>query len=166
MEVLKIEELKKYINDENFYVQVFEFFEVFDHSGVCGKSEYEFYSDVYETFYNSNWKDYLCKRLNENKFQYYSTTIFANDQLFAIVFAYANKLTDKQIRQIANKNNFKKSWYILNCFLCNRNIEKYDKNLNNQNINYTVIIDGYEHQAIMKNNTLQLCKNNKIFEIK
>lgn len=163
---VKIEELKKYISDESFYAQIFEFFEVFDHSGVCGKSKYKFYSDVYKKFNNSDWKDCLLQRLSEQKFQHYSTTIFANDQLFAVVFAYANNLTDKQIRQIANKNNFKKAWCILNYFLCNRDIEKYDRNSKNETFNYTVIIDSQEYQAKIKNNTLKLCKNNMLFEIK
>lgn len=155
-------QLSLYLDNEDFYMLLFDFWEGFNHFGECGKEGYLFYSNVYKKFNNSDWKKYLFERLTKEKVEFYFTKSFYHtEQLFAIIFAYANNLPDIQIRQIENRKFFKKIWDTLNCFLCDR--EKRTTHLNS--INYTVVIDNCFYKAELIDDCLLISNTKEKFKI-
>lgn len=131
------EKLVSYLKkDSNFYAIMTVFFDGYDHSGKCGKEGYVFYSSIYKRIEsNCNWKENIYKSISDEKLQHYFTKIFWDNQLFSIIFAYANNLTDIQIRNIANLKQYKRAFSILNDYLY-------------EGIEHFVVIDNVEVKAV------------------
>lgn len=144
------EKLVSYLNKgSNFYALMQVFLDGYDHLGRCGEERYLFYSSVYKNFKshlyreNAYWKNNIYKRISDEKLQHYFTKKYFDSQLFSVIFAYANNLTDQQIQNIAKLNNYKKDFQILNGYLY-------------EDIEHFVVINNTEVKAIKEGSNIKI----------
>gem|GEM_PF-2976815 len=113
--------LDYYINTKEYFLSnMYDFLEVYEHYGLCGKNnECTFSSKVYLNVQAKSYKEegyrilkpwnYLYKFFDENT---------CEEQRFAVVFGYWYGLSEKSCRMIGNKRWKHLSWSILNALLC------------------------------------------------
>lgn len=158
-----------YITSEAFKFFVMEFFEMFNHT-VATKDGLLFHSDVYHNFCNSNWVYPLTERLQSDiQTLYFEKRFFKNErQLFAVIFAYMNNLTYKQIMRISDRRSARLSIKILNYFLLNRKQEDFKVSDLNNLKNVDLYVTGFGRTTPLHaklNDSTVVTDDGNIFEI-
>ncbi len=174
------QQLLYYYLSSNVYYDHFKqyFFDLYDHCGECSESalpylygekvnRYPFCSEIYLTLKKTDPYEQerrITARLTGKRIHNYFTKNFDESQLFAVIFSYANELSDKQIAQIANLRHQKTCWDILNFFLINRDAELYQPELPLRPIKYFVTKDR-DYEAQREGNKLTLRESGEVLEI-
>lgn len=170
------DKLIDYYLDSDCYFKSFVpwFFDLFDHYGKCeNDNEYFFESELYRSIRKRENLEcgfhITCKQTDI--YQYFNMN-YSDEQLFAIIFAYWYGLNDKVIRKIADKRRSKSTWYLLNYYLCNRQMKMLDaKNLYTSEFHYSGVYfiwnnDYNERKANYQNGTLKEIDSETYYQIK
>ncbi len=168
------ERLVTYLESEAFKFQLEEFFETFNHKGICGKTRLAFQSEVVEEFNHIDWKANLEKRVLDDMLElYFEKRHYKSDrQLFAVILGYAYNLTPSQMIRIGNRKASARAWKVLNYFLCHRAEPSYElKNLLKcSDLTYYIYKDGKKYDACFKKynggDYLYVNETGLLFEIK
>lgn len=172
--------LRYYLSSEIYYGSFRQlFWDTYNFSGECSESaipylygkevkRYKFYTETYmntERTTSEEVERKILTRMTDDKIQFYFTAIQDEKQLFAVIFGYANDLSDKQISQISNLRHRRQCWDFLYFFLLNRDVQKYSPDAPLCSISCFVLINGREAEAVLDGNTLTLCGNGQTLEI-
>ena len=172
--------LRYYLSSEIYYDNLKQlFWDIYNFRGECSESalpylygkevnRYRFYTETYINTERIPSEEVECKiltRMTDDKIQFYFTRIQDEKQLFAVIFGYANDLSDKQISQVSDLRHRRQCWDILFFFLLNRDAQKYSPDVPLRRIPCFVSINGKEAEAVLDGNTLTLCENGQTLEI-
>ena len=129
--------LKYYLDTEDYFrSSVFDFLEVFEHYGKCGKG-YEFCFDsevsvrIKEKYYAD--EGYRFVTTPKNLYKYFDDD-YSEEQRFAVVFAYWYGLSEKNCQIVGDKRRKKLAWSILNAFFCEKTTEEVSSLLANKKL--------------------------------
>lgn len=172
--------LRYYLSSEIYYDNLKQLFlDIYNFCGECSESalpylygkevnRYRFYTETYmntERIPSEEVEYKILTRMTDDKIQFYFTRIQDEKQLFAVIFGYANDLSDKQISQISDLRHRRQCWDILFFFLLNRDAQKYSPDVPLRQIPALVSINGQETEAMLAGNTLTLCESGQILKV-
>lgn len=172
--------LRYYLSSEIYYDSLKQLFlDTYNFNGECSESalrslygkevnRYRFYTETYMSTERTTSEEVerkILTRMTDDIIQFYFTRIQDEKQLFAVIFSYANDLSDKQISQISDLQHRRHCWDFLYFFLLNRDAQKYSPDAPLRPISCFVLINGRKVEAVLDGNTLTLCENGQTLEI-
>lgn len=158
--------LKSYIESSDYRIKKEHFFWIYRHTGMCVDAAYTsaevakgvripyepcvFESEIYLRNKALNQKRhgeylYILGRMSDRELRKLFSNYFkckSGNYLFAVCFAYASGLTQKQIAQISNIRKWRSCWKRLNYFLMNPGQQTYSPGTPELRSKYCVEVNG------------------------